>query len=42
MVKHQTPDYDIYRSSTKTANLGIVYFVRKKIVIFEQVKTVRV
>ena len=38
MVKHRKLDYDIYRSFTKIANLEIVYLVRKKLVIFEQVK----
>ena len=42
MVKHRKLDYDIYRRFTKIANLEIVYLVRKKLVIFEQVKVLRV
>ena len=42
MVKHRKLDYDIYRRFTKIANLEIVYLVRKKLVIFEQVKILKV
>ena len=42
MVKHRKLDYDIYRRFTKIVNLELVYLVRKKLVIFEQVKILRV
>ena len=42
MVKHRKLDSDIYRRFTKIADLVIVYLVRKKLVIFEQVKILRV
>ena len=42
MVKHRKLDYDIFRSFTKLANFETVYLVRKKLVIFEQLKILRV
>ena len=42
MVKHQRLDYDIYRHFIKIVNLEIVYVVRKKSVIFEEVKILRI
>ena len=39
MVKHRRLDRDIYRSLTRITNLELVYLIRKKLAIFNQVKT---
>ena len=38
MVKHRWLDHDIFNSLRQISSLEIVYYVRKKLAVFKQVK----